>query len=395
MQRVRRLLNNMEVEKPKETQSDEKKDNNHNEESKVENPMTIQTPFWSRIKNSKRILLSGCGGGFDIYQGIPLYFTLKQMGYEVFFANYTFCYDIENEEKFEFLYDKNDKEKNDPLVIVVSADKVSQDSIKSSNYFPEYYLSLYFKEKQKQNVPIYTFPHFGYKLLCQAYELLVDKLNIDTVITIDGGTDSLMKGNECGVGTVEEDYNSIFAVEAIKNKNVTQKMLICLGLGVDRYHGVSDVSTLRAIAELTQTSSYLGCIQCLPYQQPCIYYREASEFAYKFMQHSISIVGSSILTSIEGKFGDEHWKGNYRTNGSKLFINPLMSIYWIFDNHGVYERINKEFKDEWNNCESGKLFNEVRTAVKRARQKIKQGTDFIAKHENYPSTTDLKHQTML
>ena len=188
----------MEVE-PKATESEEKKednDNDNNDEQKSTDTMTIQTPFWGRIKNSKRILLSGCGGGFDIYQGIPLFFTLRQMGYEVFLANYTFCYDIENEKEFEFLYyDINSKAKEeDPLVVIVDANKVSLNNVRSQNYFPEYYLSLYFKEKQKMNVPIYTFPHFGYQSLCNAYEILVDKLDIDTVITIDGGTDSLMKG---------------------------------------------------------------------------------------------------------------------------------------------------------------------------------------------------------
>eukprot|EP01084_Bolivina_argentea_P221111 374581_1 len=72
-------------------------DNNTNVSQEQDGCMTIQTPFWSRIKNSKRILLSGCGGGFDIYQGIPLFFTLQAMGYEVFLANYTFAYDIERE----------------------------------------------------------------------------------------------------------------------------------------------------------------------------------------------------------------------------------------------------------------------------------------------------------
>jgi len=367
-----------------------KNDDENNDDDEL---TMVQSPFWSRLRrSSKRILLSGCGGGFDIYQGIPLFFTLRKMGFDVFLANYTFCYSLEKETAFDMVYEEQNQKKNvdpdsQPLYVVVSAYKAPVESIKAKTYFPEYYLSLYFKEKQKMDVPVYTFPHVGYRPLCKAYDTLVEKLNIDTVITIDGGTDSLMKGNECGIGTVEEDFNSIFAVEQIKNPNVKQKYLVCLGLGVDRYHGVSDVSSLRAIAELTTTKSYLGCVQCLPYSKPCIYYREASEFSYTFMQSTISIVGSSILTSIEGKFGNEHWPGNYRTKGSKLFINPLMSIYWIFDNHGVYERIHTEFKNEWKNC--GDLFNEVRSAVRTARSKIKQSEDFISKQEDYPATGDL------
>ena len=80
------------------------------------------------------------------------------------------------------------------------------------------------------DVPIYTFPRYGHRSLKLGYEAVVERLEVDTVIAIDGGTDSLMKGNEFEVATVEEDYNTIFAVEAIQNKNVTQKFMICLGM---------------------------------------------------------------------------------------------------------------------------------------------------------------------
>ena len=103
----------------------------------------------------------------------------------------------------------------------------------------------------------------------------------------------------------------------------------------------------------------------------------------------VSIVAASILTSIEGKFGDEHWKGNARTRGSKLFINPLMSMYWAFDNHGVYERIHPLFKQEW--AKATDSANQIRRAVRNARSAIRESDDFIAKHEDYPFTTDLKH----
>ena len=46
---------------------------------------------------------------------------------------------------------------------------------------------------------------------------------------------------------------------------------------MDRYHGVSDVSTLRAIAELTVSNEYLGCIHLLPNMKPCKLYEEAIE----------------------------------------------------------------------------------------------------------------------
>ena len=42
-----------------------------------------------------------------------------------------------------------------------------------------------------------------------------------------------------------------------------------------------------------------------------------------------SIVSGSIASAIEGRFGDHHRTD--RTAGSRLFINPLMSLQWFFD----------------------------------------------------------------
>ena len=102
----------------------------------LDGPMTIESPFWAKMRNSKRILLSGAGGGFDIYQGIPLYFTLKAMGKEVFLANYTFCHSIEAEKGFEHIYHDSGK-KDDLLAVVVSAEKVDVQNISAKRYFPE------------------------------------------------------------------------------------------------------------------------------------------------------------------------------------------------------------------------------------------------------------------
>jgi hypothetical protein len=65
-------------------------------------------------------------------------------------------------------------------------------------------------------------------------------------------------------------------------------------------------------------------------------YREASEFVSLRMPRSPSIVNSSIVSAVEGRFGDYH--ATKRTEGSALFINPLMPIYWGFDLEKVARR---------------------------------------------------------
>lgn len=54
------------------------------------------------------------------------------------------------------------------------------------------------------------------------------------MINSDGGTDSLMRGDESGLGTPTEDMASIAAVNKLK---VRTKILMCIGLGIDTFHG--------------------------------------------------------------------------------------------------------------------------------------------------------------
>jgi len=50
-----------------------------------------------------------------------------------------------------------------------------------------------------------------------------------------------------------------------------------------------------------------------------------------------SIVNGSIASAIEGRFGNHHRMT--RTHGSELFINPLMSVLWMFDLAAVARRL--------------------------------------------------------
>jgi hypothetical protein len=47
-------------------------------------------PFFSRLEKSTRILVAGCGGGFDVFAGVPIAQHLLAMGKSVVFANFFF-----------------------------------------------------------------------------------------------------------------------------------------------------------------------------------------------------------------------------------------------------------------------------------------------------------------
>ena len=65
-------------------------------------------------------------------------------------------------------------------------------------------------------------------------------------------------------------------------------------------------------------------------------YREACKYVTSRMPKQPSIVNASIISAVNGAFGNIH--ATKRTEGSDLFINPLMAIYWAFQLEGVARR---------------------------------------------------------
>lgn len=196
----------------------------------------LQLSFFQEIEKAQNILLAGAGGGFDIFSGLPLYFGLEAAGKQVHLANLSFSFlppqQVTREPRLS------------PSVIRVTADTPVL-----TDYFPERFLAEWFRQ-QGQEVSIYCFERTGVKPLLASYQALVKHLGVDTVILVDGGTDSLMRGDEAGLGTPQEDISSILSVNELE---VERKMLACLGFGVDYFHGVCHAHFLEAVAELTRT----------------------------------------------------------------------------------------------------------------------------------------------
>src|SRR5262249_9141827 len=137
-----------------------------------------------------------------------------------------------------------------------------------------------------------------------------------------------------GLGTPQEDIASIAAVDDL---DVPRKMLICLGFGVDTFHGVCHAQFLEGVATLACLGGYLGTFSLL-WEMPEVQgYCAASLSVFRKIAHHVSIVTSSILSALEGRYGDQH--ATSRTAGSKLWINPLMGLYWCFALDRVAQRV--------------------------------------------------------
>jgi hypothetical protein len=279
----------------------------------------LKLPFFAELKDARRVLLAGAGGGFDIFCGLPLYHALKGAGKEVFLANLSFT-----------PLHAVSGERLTPALLKVTADSEGPRFV---NYFPEGYLCQWYR-RLGEEIAVYCFERVGVRPLLRAYRTLVDLLNPDTVILVDGGTDSLMRGDEFGLGTPQEDMSSIAAVDGLE---LPRKLLVCLGFGVDHYHGVCHAHFLEAVAEVMLAGGFLGTFSLLPDMPEVERYMQATQAVCNFMPRHPSIVSTSIVSALEGRYGDYH--ATERTAGSTLWINPLMTLYWCFRLDPVARRV--------------------------------------------------------
>ena len=203
-----------------------------------ENTSLMNLRFFQKIEEAKTVLLAGAGGGFDIFTGLPLYFALRAAGKTVHLANLS----------FSTIYASTGRRIGEATV------EVRADTKAHLRYFPELHLTQWFA-RRGEDVPVYCFDNVGVRPLTAGYRELVERLEVDAVILADGGTDSLMRGDEAGLGTPEEDIASIAAAQSLP---VATKILACLGFGVDAFHGVCHAQFLEAVAAITKGGGFLG-----------------------------------------------------------------------------------------------------------------------------------------
>lgn len=278
-----------------------------------------RVPLFERLDGHTRVLLAGAGGGFDIFCGLPLYFALRRRGCEVHLANLSFS-------RLPIGFD-------DPCPVV----PVRPDTPGSPHYFPERGLSEWFARERGEDVPIWSFAKSGVQPLRRAYERVLADTGADAIVLVDGGTDSLMRGDEWGLGTPAEDMSSIAAVHGLDTDLAPTRLLVSVGFGVDTFHDVAHADVLEAIAAIDKAGGYLGAVPLLRGMDEVESYRAACEYVHHVTPERPSIVNLSILTAIDGEFGDVH--RTKRTRGSELFINPLMSLMLVFELAPVAARV--------------------------------------------------------
>eukprot|EP01107_Rhizomastix_libera_P015092 TRINITY_DN52_c0_g6_i1.p1 TRINITY_DN52_c0_g6~~TRINITY_DN52_c0_g6_i1.p1 ORF type:complete len:224 (+),score=25.51 TRINITY_DN52_c0_g6_i1:369-1040(+) len=178
---------------------------------------------------------------------------------------------------------------------------------------------------------------FSPKTLTQLYSKIVEDNDIDAIISVDGGSDSLMRGDESGLGDPIEDAVSICTISNLQKLKF--KALVVIGLGCDRFNSVTDASTLRAISEITKLGGFLGSTSLEPTGEGFIFYRDCLNYLYK-SQTFRSVIAGSICAAAQGEYGSDTVPDELQGRVSKgqLFLWPLMAALWAFDPAVVAKR---------------------------------------------------------
>eukprot|EP01012_Entosiphon_sulcatum_P060082 TRINITY_DN8484_c0_g1_i1.p2 TRINITY_DN8484_c0_g1~~TRINITY_DN8484_c0_g1_i1.p2 ORF type:complete len:341 (+),score=56.70 TRINITY_DN8484_c0_g1_i1:1093-2115(+) len=292
-------------------------------------PNFLQRLFAPEIKT---VMLCGCGGGFDFVHSLILYPALRQAGKRVVIGSYSFGLP-DKIGGAEIVFREGD----------AMAKLVTAKSVPDPSYAPEIHMCSFLDRRYPETAPhsIYAYyaRAFCVPVLKRFYAQLVEKHEIDAIVTVDGGSDSLMVGDEAGLGDPLEDAVSVATVAALP---VKLALLVAVGVGCDRFNEVSDASTLRAIAELTRTGGFLGSVSVEPSMEGFQLYREGLEHIYKGhgRQGFRSVLAGAIVAATEGAFGSKEVPANLqsRVAPGEMYFWPLMAMLWGFDPGKVAER---------------------------------------------------------
>jgi hypothetical protein len=203
---------------------------------------------------------------------------------------------------------------------------ITPETAPHQSYFPERTLAQWLRGHGYPAV-VHAFPQTGVQPLRAAYEALIALHRIDAVVLVDGGTDILLRGDEAGLGTPEEDLTSVAALAALDD--VPHRLVVSLGFGVDAYHGVNHVQVLENIAALEREGACLGAFSVPRATREGALYLDAVAHAQEHTPERPSIVNGSVAAAVRGECGDVRFTD--RTRGSEMFVNPLMSLYFAFD----------------------------------------------------------------
>ncbi len=217
------------------------------------------------------------GGGYDVICGLPLFLTLEKLGCSVHLASFssTPLNDIEDAVRHrETLWE------------------VTARSARPS-YFPEGWLARWFQEKRSQDVSLWCFGASGVGPYHDSYSYLVKHLAIDTIILVDGGVDSLLRGDEYSLASPLEDSLSLAAVSDL---DIPRKLLMTTAFSAERLDNISHAQVLARIADLTRANAFYGISALLPQSEEGQAFADAGDYVLDLLRNWCILTACSMPT---------------------------------------------------------------------------------------------------
>jgi hypothetical protein len=289
----------------------------------------------------RNVLMVGTGGGFDFVHSLLLVPELRRLGKTITMASFSFAQPTQYAGAAASVVWSGDRavtaddSASSPMLVKLLRNAAECTAAEESHYAPELHVLSYLDAALPSDAPHAIYAHHArawtINSLHKFYAHLVAVHDIHAVIAFDGGTDSLVRGDEAGLGDPIEDAVTVGAFARITN--VKCKLLVTVGFGCDRFNGVGDCASLRAVAELTAAGAFLGSLSLHADAEPYIFYRAALDHIYE-RQSFRSVLAGATCAAVEGSafgfaFPDElngRMRLGNRPAKSGLFVWPLMAM---------------------------------------------------------------------
>jgi len=269
---------------------------------------TLNLPH-TKLKYSDVVLLAGIGGGYDVFTGLPIMDRLTKQ--------YVL---VNTSPKQDFHYRESTPEDHPECMI-----------------------------GYKYNIlACYTVGRHGVGLTKKAYQEIIDKHKVDTILAVDGGVDSLSRGDEKDSGTILEDFVGLTALNDVRLAQHGHcgygddkvKILCCAGFGTETEENLNHYRTLENMSALAAAGGFLGSFSLTSDMKEFAEYVAVCEKTWA--DNRKSHIQTKIISSAQGRFGHNNAYDDIDArvldSTGVTFLSLLTSIYWFFDLETVVQR---------------------------------------------------------
>ncbi len=261
------------------------------------------------IKNKKRALLIGIGGGGDIIGTIPTRNFLKRFGIETILAGITWeRKDLDPKPGPRRIDEIIDKEHIYKCIAFATKD--------TRTYYNTRFTESIVSEILNEKVLLIDINN-GSEDVTESLKYFIEKYKIDLVIGIDVGGDVLAFGDEKGIRSPLSDNIMLCVL-----KNIENSILGVIGIGNDGELKFYEI--IRNVSKIISDGGFLGCIG--------IDYEDV-KLMKKIADRTITEASRLVIEAAMGKFGAYKIRGNTRN----VFLTPFSVITFFFDPNVVYK----------------------------------------------------------